>query len=90
MKQSVPTTQDSNNDRSSGPGGGVRVKSAAQQLPHHNKSSSIEGQFNRGQSTEVSSWPQSLPKSNSEAESGDGIPYVHVRLTKDVLHAFEE
>ncbi len=30
-----------------------------------------------------------VSKSNSEMELGD-IPYVHVKLTKEVLHAFEE
>lgn len=59
----------------------MRVKSGAQNTAgtHHH----------RGISTDVSSLPKSIPKSNSEVESGDE-PYVHVRLTKDVLHAFEE
>lgn len=81
MKSTVQT-QDSK-DRSSG--AGMRVKSAAQ------NANTIEGQHNRGQSTDVSSIPKSIPKSNSEVESGDDRSvYVHVRLTKDVLHSFEE
>ena len=44
---------------------------------------------NRGQSTDVSSVPKSLANTNSDLAASD-VPYVQVRLTKDILHVFEE
>ena len=70
-------------DRSSGTG--VRVKSGAQ------PTISVGQYHRRGQSTDISSLPlaKSQPKSQSDI-SGPEIPYVQVKLTKDVLHVFEE
>ena len=52
---------------------------------HHNNNNNL-----RGESTDVSSLPKSLPKSGSEMEAADQQPYVPVKLTKEVLFAFEE
>lgn len=38
----------------------------------------------------MSSIPKSIPKSNSGIDNENDVPYVHVRLSKEVLHHFEE
>ena len=78
-----PKDPRSSKDRSSGHQG--VVKSGAQGTGTH-------GNNNRGQSTDDSSVPKLASKSNSEISAAADIaqPYVKVKLTKDVLHAFEE
>ena len=73
----------SSKDRSSGHQG--IVKSGAQ-------GTGTNGHHNRGQSTDDSSLNKPASKSNSEISVPADIsqPYVKVKLTKDVLHAFEE
>ena len=72
----------SSKDRSSGHQG--IVKSGAQ-------GTGTNGHHNRGQSTDDSSIPKPASKSNSAiSDSLDIQPYVKIKLTKDVLHAFEE
>ena len=77
--------QQSSKDRSSGYHG--VVKSGAQ------GTGTLNGNHNRGQSTDDSSVPKPASKSYSESGSAAEIAppqYVKVKLTKDVLHAFEE
>lgn len=71
----------SSQNRSSGPGA-QGVKSGAL--------NSQGGNYKRGESTDVSSIPKSIPKSNSGIDSQNDMPYVHIKLTKEVLHQFEE
>ena len=47
------------------------------------------GAHNRGQSTDDSSMPMALSKSNSAIPSAHSA-YKKIPLTKDVLHEFEE
>ncbi len=77
MVSSLPRDPRSSKDRSSGPGA-QGVKSGAQYTGG--------GNHNRGQSTDVSSLPKSFPKSNSGIDPENDVPYVQVKLTKEVLH----
>ena len=47
------------------------------------------GNNNRGQSTDVSSIPKSKSINPASSQSSENT-YVQVKLTKEVLHAFEE